>query len=40
MGAVNAFIQDGLFINQVPAFTEMLQDLAQAADNAEPNNSD
>jgi hypothetical protein len=34
MGAVRALTADGLFIGQSPMFFELLQDLAQAADNA------
>jgi len=36
MGTVNAFIKDGLFIGQVPAFFELLKDLATQADAAQP----
>ena len=35
MGAVKALTNDGLFINQTPDFFEFLQDLANAADEAE-----
>ena len=34
MGAVNAFTADGLFIGQPPAFFDVLNQLAQAADHA------
>ncbi|MDQ6707166.1 MAG: ferritin-like domain-containing protein [Acidobacteriota bacterium] len=34
MGAVRALTEDGLFIGQSPAFFELLQDLAEAADSA------
>src|SRR5258706_22828 len=36
MGAVNAFTKDGLFIGQVPAFFELLKDLARDADATQP----
>ena len=34
MATVKAFIDDGLFIGQVPAFFELLKDLAADADRA------
>jgi hypothetical protein len=40
MGAINGFAQDGLFIGQPPQFLELLQDLAEAADNARRQSSD
>jgi hypothetical protein len=36
MGAVNSFMNDGLFIGQSPAFLEFLKDLARQADAAQP----
>ena len=35
VGAINSFISDGLFIGQPPEFTEMLLNLANAADGAQ-----
>jgi hypothetical protein len=34
VGAINGFIADGLFIDQRPAFTQLLLELAQEADSA------
>ena len=34
MGAAHALIDNGLFIGQVPEFTELLLDMARAADQA------
>jgi hypothetical protein len=35
MGAVHALTNDGLFIGQLPAFVELLRDLAEKADRAD-----
>jgi hypothetical protein len=40
MGAVNSLINDGLFIGQTPEFSELLKDLATAADQARRQSDD
>jgi hypothetical protein len=40
MGAVNSLTNDGLFIGQTPEFSELLKDLATAADQARRQSSD
>src|SRR5579864_7607373 len=40
MGAVNALTSDGLFIGQTPEFSELLKDLASAADQAQRQSDD
>jgi hypothetical protein len=40
MGAVNSLVNDGLFIGQTPEFSELLKDLAMAADQARHQSGD
>jgi len=40
MGAVNSLANDGLFIGQTPEFSELLKDLAMAADQARHQSGD